>query len=47
MVVGLELDDLAADAADEERRADQLRCHFVHGPGEERASDQGRSALAS
>ena len=47
VLVGLELDNLPADAVDEEDRADQLFCDFVHGPGEESASDHGLAALAS
>ena len=47
VVVGLELDDPAADAVDEERRPDQLLCDLVHGSGEKSATDHGLAALAS
>ena len=47
VLVGLELDDLPADAVDEQGRADQLFCDFVHGPGEESASNHGLAAFAS
>jgi hypothetical protein len=47
MVVGLDLDDRAADAVDEERRSDQLLGDFVHRPGEEIASDHVCAAFAS
>ncbi len=35
VVVGLDLDDPAADAVDEQCRADELRRHVVHAAGEE------------
>ena len=39
VVVGLDLDDLAADSVDEQRRADELGRDVVHAAGEERAAE--------
>src|SRR5438874_2972588 len=47
MVVGLELDDLAADPVEEEGRADQLLCNLMHRTREEIGADQEFAALAS
>ena len=37
VVIGLDLDDDAADAVDQQRRADQVGSDLVHAAGEERA----------
>ena len=42
MVVGLDLDDPAADAVDEEFRPDQIRRNVVHASRKEGAAEEGR-----
>ena len=42
MVIGLDLDDHAADAVDQQGRADQVGRNVVHGAGEEGAAQARR-----
>jgi len=37
MMIGLDLDNDAADAADQKRRADQVGCNFMNAAAEKRA----------
>ena len=39
VVIGLDLDDPAADAVDQQRRPDQVGRHLVDAAGEERAAE--------
>ena len=44
VMIGLDLDDDAADAVDQQRRADQVGRHLVHAAGEELRAFSGVAA---
>jgi len=44
-MIGLDFDDDTADTVDQQRRADQVACHFMHAAGEKKARLSGRPSF--